>query len=93
MLEFHITDGAILHLCWVHRIFNETAYKRYLLPIQEMIYKRLSDYFSGFTAKSKNTDLPVSHNEMNDSGKNKKYNNNNYAGTYIRKAGIVFTIH
>lgn len=69
MLEFHVTDGAILHLCWAHRVFNEIAHKRYLLPIQELIYKRLSDYFSGFIAKSKNNDLPVSNDKLNDSGK------------------------
>ena len=74
LLEFHITDGAILHLCWAHRVFNEIANKRYLLPIQELIYKRLADYFNGFTAKSKNIDLPVSNDEINDSGKN----NNTY---------------
>ena len=55
-------------MCWAHRMFNETANKRYLLPIQELIYKRLADYFNGFTAKSKNNGLPISNDEMNDSG-------------------------
>ena len=71
LLEFHIADGAILHLCWAHRVFNEIAKERYLLPIQELIYKRLAHYFNGSAAKSKTNSLPISNDEMNDSGKNK----------------------
>ena len=69
LLEFRITDGAILHLCWAHRMFREVAKKRYLVPIQELIYKRLADYFSGFMAKSMNADLCIRNDEKNDSGK------------------------
>ena len=60
LLEFRITDGAILHLCWAHRVFSEVAEKRYLLPIQELIYKRLADYFSGVMAQSESNDLLIS---------------------------------
>ena len=50
-------------------MFREVAKKRYLIPIQELIYKRLADYFSGFMAKSMNADLCIRNDEKNDSGK------------------------
>lgn len=50
-------------------MFSEVANKRYLLPRQELIYKRLVDYFSGFTAKSKNNSFSISNDEKNNSGK------------------------
>ena len=50
-------------------MFREVAKKRYLVPIQELIYKRLADYFSGFMAKSMNADLCIRNDEKNDSGK------------------------
>jgi len=61
LIEFHITNGAILHLCWAHRAFSEIAEKQYLLPIQELIYKRLVDYFSGVMAQSKSNHLLISN--------------------------------
>ena len=50
-------------------MFSEVAMKRYLKPIQELIYKRLADYFSGVMAKSMNTDPPINNDEKNGSGK------------------------
>ena len=50
LLEFHIADGAVLHLCWAHRVFCEVAMKRYVVPNKEFIYKKLCDYFSGHLA-------------------------------------------
>ncbi|XP_065903262.1 NACHT domain- and WD repeat-containing protein 1-like isoform X2 [Dysidea avara] len=54
LLEFRITDGTVLHLCWAHRVFGLVATKRYVLPNKELIYKGLCDYFSGQLANIHN---------------------------------------
>jgi len=68
LLEFHITNGAVLHLCWAHRVFHEVATKRYVLPNKELIYKGLCDYFSGQSAKIHNDDINQDNGANYDQG-------------------------
>ena len=76
LLEFHITDGAVLHLCWAHRVFGEVATKRYVVPNKELIYKGLCDYFSGQLADIHNDTQPN--------------NNQHYEASYDKGYYIVY---